>query len=432
MASRTGTCETSNAACSLFNATSLMAAGQSSARDVVRTLPGQLSPDQHPRLMPRTQQGVPANAPDQVAAAGGEASLQGAQRPAPVTAPAAAQVAADGDSSSRVSKVPAAAVKADAPYEGQSRMRVAAVRGQASATGAVRQGVALDGESRGPLRQATPAAIASSPAPGSGMPGSAGSKMPPSSAAKRAASPAGGSRQISASTPAARSAAPGSAAAPCDEQSPSSQAGALDAGRSTAAVVLTGTAIKAAAPATQIPCPAAHASLVLGASSARPAAVPRLNLAALSQRLALVSVAQAQAAASAAEDAARRAPPPPTMFPAQGAKPESTAMGIHPPASSGSQSAPPVGAFSPAAVEEAHTPGLAQRAGSFSFSPAKDSPVSMVLPYWLLPQSDGSAARHVCDAQGSSSCPTEHDLLAQWPACNYVLHCPCSPAVDGG
>ena len=388
-----------------------MAAGQSSARDVVRTLPGQLSPDQHPRLTPRTQQGVPASAPDQVAAAGGDASLQGAQQPAPVTAPAAAQVAVDGDGSSRVSKVPAAAVKADAPVEGQSRVCIAAVRVQASA-----MGVALDGESRGPLRQATPAAVASSPAPGSRMPGSVGSRMPPSSAAKRAASPAGGSRQISASTPAARSAAPGSAAAPCDEQSPSSQAGALDAGRSTAAVVLTGTAIKAAAPATQIPCPAAHASLVLGASSARPAAVPRLNLAALSQRLALVSVAQAQAAASAAEDAARRAPPPPTMFPAQGAKPESTAVGIYPAASSGSQSAPPVGAFSPAAVKEAHTPLLAQRAGSFSFSPAKDSPVSMVLLHWLLPQSDGSAARHVCDAQGSSSCPTEHDLLAQWPA----------------
>lgn len=356
-----------------------MAAGDGSARDVVRTLPGQLSPDQHARLTPRTQQGVPASAPDQVAAAGGEASLQAAQRPAPVTGPAASQVAIDGVSRSRASKVPAAVVKADAPIEGQSSVHIAAVREQASAAGAVRQGLALHGESRGLLRQATLAAIAPSPAPGSGMPGSAGSSMPPSSAAKPAASPPGDSRQTSASTPAARFAGPGAAAAPFGDQSPSSQAGAPDAGRSTAAVSLTGTAIKAAAPATQIPCPAADAGLGLGASPSRPTAVPRLNLAALSQRLAIVSAAQTQAAASAAEDAARRAPPPPTMFPVKGAEPESTAVGTHPQASGGSQSAPPVGALSPAAVGEAHTLRMAQRSGSFSFSPVKDAPVSMLV-----------------------------------------------------
>ena len=362
-----------------------MAAGQGSARDVVRTLPGQLSPDQQPRLTPRRQQGAPATTPDQVAAAGGEASLQAAQGPVPATGPPASQVAIDGVSSSRASKVSAAAVKADPPVEGQSSVHTAAVRGQASAAGAVRQGLAAHGESRGPLGQATPAAIASTSAPGSRMPGSAGSSRGPFRAAKPAASPAGDSRQTSASTPAARSAAPGSAAAPFDEQRPCSQAGALDAGRSTAAAILTGTAIKAAAPASQIPCPAAHASLGTGASSARPAAVPRLNLATLSQRLAMVSAAQAQAAASAAEDAARRAPPPPTMFPAKGAQPDGTAVEKHLQASGGSQSAPPVGALSPAAMEEAHTPRLAQRSGSFSFSPVKDAPVSLPSLHWLLP-----------------------------------------------
>ena len=319
--------------------------------------------------------------PGQIAAAVEEASLQAAQKPAPVTGPAASRLAIGGVSSSRVSKVPPAAVKADAPVEGQSSVHTAAVGGQASAAGAARQGLAVHGESRGPLRQAIPAAIASSPAPGSRMPGSAGSSTAPSSAAKPAASPAGDSRQTSASTPAARPAAPGPAAAPFDEQSPSSQAGALVAGRSTAAVILTGTAIKAAAPATQIPCLAAHASLGLGASSARPAAVPRLNLAALSQRLAAMSAAQEQAAASAAEHAARRAPPPPTMFPSKGAKADGTVVGINAQVSGGSQSAPSVCALSPAAVEDADTPRLAQRSGSFSFSPAKDAPVSTLLLY---------------------------------------------------